>query len=111
MYGYPKTIATRHDIDMLMTYLGGPWATEENRRKGLRFLRGLVESAQSYTFSRVLSPEEPPDGPVPEYIVLEQEDGSRRQECLVADPHALIYRIGCTVAEVEALVAVIMEAE
>lgn len=106
MHGYPKHIATRHDIDVLMGYLGSEWATEENKAKGLAFFQGLIENSRSYVFDRMLAEGEPADGPAPEYIVLTQEDGSRRQERLAADRRRG-RRLGYTVAEVEAMIATI----
>jgi hypothetical protein len=107
MYGYPKLIATRHDVDVLMGYLGSEWATEENKAKGVAFFRGLIASARAYVFDRMLAEGEAAAGPLPEYIVLVQEDGTRRQERLVDDPAGRIYRLGYTVAEVEAMIATI----
>lgn len=105
MYGYPKTIETKHDVDVLMAYMGSKWATEENIRRGLEFLRGLVSGRKAYVFDKMLAEGEGPTGPAPGCIVLAQEDGSRRQEVLADDPYARIYRMGFTVAEVEALIA------
>lgn len=104
MYGYPKIIATRHDVDVLMGYLGSGWATDENKAKGVGYLQSLIDNSKCYVFDKVLADGEQPTGPAPEYIVLAQEDGTRRQEHLIDDPAALIHRMGYTVAEVAALI-------
>lgn len=104
MQGYPKIIATRGDIEHLMTYLSTPWATPENIARGLAFLRGLLNT-QHYVFGRNLADGEQPDGPAPQYIVLTQDDGTRRQEVLTEDPTALLHRMGLTVAEVNDWIA------
>lgn len=107
MYGYPKTIATRYDVEYLVSFLGTSWATEDNKRRGLAFLRGLKERQQAYIFDRTLAESEEPDGPEPEYLVLTDEDGTRRQHRLADDPHALIHRLGFTEAEVDDLIATV----
>jgi hypothetical protein len=107
MYGYPKQIATRTDAEYLLGYLGSPWATPENIQRGLLFFEGMLAHAKSYVFDRNLAEGEEPD---PDCIVLVQEDGTRRQEALADDPAALIYRMGYTVAEVEAIITQIKEA-
>lgn len=111
MYGYPKHVNTRADIEHLMGYLGSPWATPENKERGLSLLQGLIDSSKSYVFDRNLGATEQPDGPEPNYIVLEvpQDDGSvvRRQEKLVDDPNARIHRLGLTVAEVQSFIATV----
>lgn len=111
MYGYPRTIQTRHDVEYLIGYLGSDWASDENRAKGLEFLRGLIDNRQSYAFDRTLPEGEEPDGPAPEYIVLTDEDGARRQERLTDDPAAMIHRLGYAVAEVEKLIATVEGAQ
>lgn len=107
MYGYPKIINTRHDVEYLVGYLGTHWATEENKQRGLSFLRGLRDNTQIYVFDRILSESEDPDGPEPDFIVLQDEDGGRKQMRLEENPNALIYRLGFTVAEVENLIATV----
>lgn len=104
MYGYPKTIATRADAEYLLGYLGSPWATPENIQRGLLFFEGMLAHSKAYVFDRNLAEAEEPTGPAPDYIVLVQEDGTRRQEVLADDPAALIHRLGYTVAEVEAII-------
>lgn len=104
MYGYPKHINTRSDIEYLVGFLGTKWATDENRSRGTAFLRSLIEGRFAYQFDRVLADEENPDGESPDYIVLTDEDGARRQLKRVEDKNAMIYRLGFTVDEVEALI-------
>lgn len=109
MYGYPKTIATKHDVDVMMSYLGSKWATGENKVRGLSFLNGLIDGRKSYVFDKVLADGETPTGGAPDYLVLTQEDGTRRQMKLADDPAARIYRMGYTVAEIEVLIATVQE--
>lgn len=106
MYGYPKVIRTRADVDFLMGYLGASWATAENVERGLGFLRGLKDD-QVYVFDRVLGETESPDGPEPDYIVLVQEDGARHQMRRDTDPSALIHRLGLTEADVDQMIATV----
>ncbi|MEW6648138.1 MAG: hypothetical protein AB1450_13145 [Pseudomonadota bacterium] len=104
MYGFPKLIATRQDIEHLMGYMGSPWATPENKQRGLAYLGGLLNT-QHYVFDRNLAEAEQPDGPEPQYIVLTQEDGTRRQEVLADNPAAPLYQMGLTATEVQAWIA------
>lgn len=106
MYGYPKTIRTRADVNFLMGYLGSKWATAENVQRGLSFLRGLKDD-KSYVFDRVLAEAEEPEGPEPDYLVLVQEDGARHQMRLDPDPSALIHRLGLTQADVDQMIATV----
>lgn len=103
MYGYPKLIRTRADLDYLMGYLGTKWATPENIERGLTFLRGLKDD-QVYVFDRVLAEAEAPDGPEPDYLLLVQEDGARHQMRRETDPQALIHRLGFTEADVDQMI-------
>lgn len=105
MYGYPKTINTRHDVEYLVGYLGSAWATEENKARGLDYLRGLRDNTRHYVFDRELGESEQPDGPEPDYLVLtDEEEGTRRQMVLADNPNATIHRLGFTVAEVDQLI-------
>lgn len=106
MYGYPKTINTRHDVEYLVGYLGTHWATEENILRGLGYLRGLRDSTEVYVFDRDLADDESPDGLEPLYRVMEDEDG-RSQYLLQHNPTAPIYQLGFTVAEIENLIAIV----
>lgn len=104
MYGYPKVINTRQDVEYLVGYLGTDWATEENKQRGLAYLYALRDKTQHYVFDRVLADGEEPDGPEPEYRVTEDEEGARHQHRLEEDPNALIHRLGFTEAEVQQLI-------
>lgn len=103
MYGYPKVIRRKADVEFLMQYLGSSWATAENVERGLSFLRGLKDD-QVYVFDRVLAEAESPDGPEPDYLVLVQEDGARHQMRRETDPQALIHRLGFTEADVDQMI-------
>lgn len=104
MYGYPKHINTRSDIEYLVGFLGTKWATDENKARGIAFLRSLIDGRFVYQFDRALDDDENPDGGSPDYIVLTDESGARRQLRRVEDQHAMIFRLGLTVAEVESLI-------
>jgi hypothetical protein len=101
MRGVPKTVRTRADIESLMAFLGGPSATPDRIAWGIRTLQGLLATRQHYEFDRILANSEEPDGPEPNYRVVTDEGGDRRQNKLVDDPNARIYRLGLTDAEVE----------
>ncbi|WP_280564909.1 hypothetical protein [Chromohalobacter sp. 48-RD10] len=104
MYGYPKVIKTRQDVEYLVSYLGTDWATDDNKQRGLAYLRALRDKTQHYVFDRVLAEGEEPDGPEPEYRVTEDEDGARHQHVLVDDPNAPIHRLDFTAGEVNQLI-------
>jgi len=104
MYGYPKIINTRHDVEYLVGYLGSKWATAENKARGLAYLQALRDKTQHYVVDRVLAEGEEPDGPEPEYRVTEDEEGARHQHRLEEDPNALIHRLGFTEAELQQLI-------
>lgn len=103
MYGVPKVLATRADFERVHHMaLSGECAPEQ----ALAQWRGLLDGRLAYEHDRVLADGEAPDGAEPEYRVLEEEreDGSveRVQYRLVDQPHARIYRLGFSIAEVEA---------
>lgn len=110
MYGFPKHVNTRSDIDHLMSYLGSRWATEENKARGVDLLQGLIERSKHHVFDRTLTADEQPDGPEPDYIVITDEDGTRRQYQLQDDPAARIHRLSLTVAEAESFIATVQGA-
>ena len=111
MYGYPKIINTRHDIEYLVSYLGSKWATAENKARGLAYLQALRDKTQHYVVDRVLAEGEDPDGPEPGYRVTEDENGVRTQYLLADDPNAPIHRLGFADAEVEQLIQTIEGAQ
>jgi len=106
MYGYPSTIQTRHDIDLLMGYLGSEWATPDNIERGLNYLHGLIDNRFAYFFDRHLNSGESPDGPEPDYRVMTDDETSVISQYKRMDnPSAWIYRLGLTVAEVENMIS------
>jgi len=111
MYGYPKIIKTRHDVEYMVGYLGSKWATAENVERGLAFLRGLRDNTTRYVFDRVLGENESPDGDEPQYRVLTNDDGEREQFVLEEDPTARIQKMGFTKAEVQNLIDTIEGAQ
>ncbi|SDJ41781.1 hypothetical protein [Billgrantia gudaonensis] len=111
MYGYPKIIQTRHDVEYLVGYLGSKWATQENIARGLAFLRGLRDNTTVYVFDRALAEGEEPDGAEPAYRVMQDEEGERHQYRLEENPRAPIFRLGFTVEEVDSLITTIEGAQ
>jgi len=100
---FPKIISTKADIDYLMSYLGSPLASPENKGKGLVFLNGLL-STKAYQFDKTLTVDEPPTGPEPDYRVLENQgenNDERHQFVLAENSQAKIHRTGLTVTEVQ----------
>ncbi len=111
MYGYPKIIKTRHDVEHLTSYLGSKWATQANIERGLAFLRGLQDNTTRYVFDRILAAGEQPTGDEPQYRVLTNDDGEREQFTLEEDPTARIHRLGFTQAEVQQFIDTIEGAQ
>jgi len=105
MRGLPTTVRTRADIEHLMAFRDTPPATPERIDWGIRTLRGLLTTRERYFFDRVLADGEEPDGPEPEYRVVTDDDGNRRQNKLQSDPNGRIYRMGLTDTEVEDWIA------
>jgi len=101
MHGFPKVINTRQDIDHLLQFLDSKWATRENIDRAMSYLQGLKDGTQSYQFDRVLEEGEAPDGDYPDYLVLTDEDGTRRQLALAHDPNAALYRLELSETEVD----------
>jgi len=100
---FPKIIATKADIDFLISNLGSPSATVENKKKGLVFLNGLLNT-KVYQFDKTLTATEPATGPEPDYKVLENQgenNDERHQFVFVEDPNAKIHKLGLTVAQVQ----------
>ncbi|SDK32489.1 hypothetical protein [Billgrantia gudaonensis] len=111
MYGYPKIIQTRHDVEYLVGYLGSKWATQENVERGLKFLRGLRDNTHVYVADRPLEEGEQPDGDEPEFRVMQDEEGERHQYRLEENPRAPLFRLGFTVEEVDSLITTIEGAQ
>lgn len=104
MYGYPSVIKTRADVELLVSYLGTDWATPDLLERGLAYLRGLRDNTQHYVFDRTLEEDEDPDGDEPDYRVVTDEDGERRQFKLEDNPRAPIHKLGFSVDEVQSLI-------
>lgn len=101
MRGFPKVLNSREDYDNIVEDFG---YTKEVKRA----YQGLLNTAKHYVFDRELGADEEPDGPEPEYKVLEegQEDGStlRTQYKLVENPDGRIFKLGFTVEEVQGVI-------
>jgi len=100
MHGFPKVINTRQDIDHLLQFLDSEWATPEDIDRAMSYLQSLKDGTQSYQFDRVLEDGEEPDGDYPDYLVLTDEEGTRRQQAMAHDRHDALYRLELTETEV-----------
>jgi hypothetical protein len=103
MQGFPKHIATKADVDFLMSYLDSGFASQTNIDKGLAFLNELLNT-KIYVFDKILSTDEDPTGSEPNYKVLEDQgdnNDERHQFVFTENPNANIYKVGLTVAEVQ----------
>ncbi|SFT73641.1 hypothetical protein [Halomonas saccharevitans] len=107
MQGVPRYgLRTRADYDLLQ----GLALQGEVRPQGVTRLKqhwqGLLSGRFVYMRDRVLADGESPDGPMPDYRVLEIEDEDagtveRVQFQRTESPDAEIFRLGYSVAEVE----------
>jgi hypothetical protein len=102
MYGVPKTLNTRADFDRVHDLAKAGRLPAEGVKK---YWQGLLSGKDHYVFDRILADGEDPDGTPPDYIVLnvEQDDGTteRRQQKLMENPDARIFKLGYTAADVE----------
>lgn len=103
MKDFPKTIETAGDIEHLMSYVGTPFFTQENKDKGLAFLKSLLNT-KHHVFDRVLAPAEAADGVELDFRVIENQGANndeRHQFIFAENPNAKLHKIGLTVAEVQ----------
>jgi hypothetical protein len=106
MHGVPARLQTREDYERIHAAalrgerIGGPPSAH---------LEGLLSGRWDYQFDRYLDEGEVPDGEAPEYIVLEQEDGRRRQERRAFAQGATIEILGYSESEVLAKIAELQE--
>lgn len=103
MQGIPKILQTRADFDLALDMAR---RGEASRAAVAQHFRGLVEAARHYVFDRVLADGEAPDGAPPEYWVIEptEDNPQRRQEKRTLDPEARLFKLGYSLAEVEAII-------
>jgi hypothetical protein len=103
MQGIPRILQTRADFDLALDMAR---AGQADRLLVALHFKGLVEAAHKYVFDRALSDGEMPDGPPPEYWVIEpsETDPRRIQEKRVTDPEARLFALGYTLADVEAII-------
>ncbi|WP_448875200.1 hypothetical protein [Desulfobulbus propionicus] len=106
MHGVPARLQTREDYERV--HVAG-LVGEVDRLAAIRHLEGLLSGRWDYQFDRYLDEGEAPDGEAPEYIVLEQEDGRRRQERRVYAQGATIEILGYSESEVLAKIAELQE--
>lgn len=106
MHGVPARLQTREDYERV--HVAG-LVGEVDRQAAIRHLEGLLSGRWDYQFDRYLDEGEAPDGEAPEYIVLEQEDGRRRQERRTFAQGAAIEILGYSESEVLAKIAELQE--
>ena len=103
MQGYPKNIATKADIEYLMSYLGTASASDENKKRGISYLNALLNT-KHYVFDRTLTADEAPDGSAPDYKVIDSqgdEQNERHQFLLQENDEAQLYKMELTKTEVQ----------
>lgn len=106
MYGIPARLQTREDYERLHTAALRGLADKDGLA---RHWNGLLSSRQTYQFDRYLEEGEAPNGEAPEYLVMEQEDGRRRQERRTLADGAVIDILGYSESEVLAKIAELQE--
>lgn len=101
MHGFPKYLNSRADYENIIRDFG---YTGEVKQA----YQALLNTACHYVFDRELASGEDPDGPEPEYRVMEEQmpDGTikRIQFKLVDDPDSKLKQLGFTRQEVEEVV-------
>lgn len=102
MNGIPCVLQTKQDYENCHALA---MAGNCDPQAMVRHWQGLLATTRHLVFDRVLAAAEPPDGPEPDYLVLVQEDGTRRQERLVDNPAAMLYALGYTAIEAEVNIA------
>lgn len=103
MHDIPKILQTRDDFDLALTL-----ARARNASSAVvaRHFTGLVESAHSFVFDRILSAVEAADGALPNYCVTEatDQDPVRRQLKRTIDPAARLFALGFILVEVQTII-------
>lgn len=103
MQGLPKILQTRDDFDLALELAR---AGEASASTVARHFTGLVESAHSFVFDRVLLDAEAADGVLPDFCVTEatDQDPVRRQLKRTVDPDARLFALGYTLADVQSII-------
>lgn len=103
MHGIPRILQTREDFDMA---LAAARSGEADKTIVAGHFKGLIEAAHYYAFDRYLADGEAPDGAPPEYWVIDptEDQPQRRQEKRALDPEARLFKLGYSLAEVEAII-------
>lgn len=103
MHGIPRILQTREDFDLA---LAAARSGEADKTIVAGHFKGLIEAAHYYAFDRYLADGEAPDGAPPEYWVIEPTEyqPQRRQEKRTLDPEARLFKLGYSLAEVEAII-------
>lgn len=101
MQGFPKNPNSRTDYQNIINDFG--YSSEVKQA-----YQALLNTDHHYVFDRELASGEDPDGPEPEYRVMEEQmpDGTikRIQFKLVDDPDSKLKQLGFTRQEVEEVV-------
>lgn len=103
MQGLPKILQTREDFDLALTLAR---AGEVSASVVARHFTGLIESAHSFIFDRVLTATGAADGTLPGYCVTgpTEQDPVRRQLKRTVDAQARLFKLGYTVAGVQTII-------
>lgn len=104
MYGIPRILQTRADYERCHALALAVAADPAAMR---RHWQGLKNGARHYVFDRHLDAEQAPDGPAPDYLVIEpaEEGEPRRQMKLVDDPSARMHALGYDLAQIDQKIA------
>lgn len=119
MHGFPKVLKTKQDFERCHErvpseaidnakkigawngLLSGRYKHMFTKGKMLAAWQALLDSRFKYVFDRTLAEDEDPDGPEPDYRVVEDDGLGRRQYKLVEDKSARIYKLGFSADEIE----------
>ncbi|WP_022727220.1 hypothetical protein [Fodinicurvata sediminis] len=109
MIGVPRILRTKQDFENVKAGVISGDITGRHAARALAHWQGLL-SRHRYSFDRLLSEGESPDGSEPDYRVMEdldEETGDtiRRQLKREEDPNARIVTLGYSVSEVEAVIS------
>lgn len=101
MYGFPKHLNSRVDYENIVRDFG--YCSEVKAA-----YQALLNTDKHYIFDRVLATGEQPDGPEPEYRVMEERmpDGTikRVQFKLIDNPNSKLKQLGFARHEVEEVI-------
>jgi hypothetical protein len=101
MYGFPKYLNSRADYENIIADFGYAGQVKQA-------YQALLNINKHYAFDRELISDENPDGPEPEFRVINEQqlDGviKKIQFKLVDDPNSKLKQLGFTAQEVEEVI-------